>query len=158
MDVVNLTRMLIMERRFSSNIYNDILPDQSDFRPAEGMMTVAEQMAHIGAFDEWLVQGLNHGNWGFDTFADRPEKTVEEARAFMDHARRRLLVLVEELQTEGINSPVGPNPIFSPEMHKANVLMMTLAHECHHRGQLVVYIRLLGFQPTMIYDLSNVKD
>jgi uncharacterized damage-inducible protein DinB len=158
MDVVNLTRMLIMERRFSSNIFNDIPPDRSEFRPVEGMMTAAEQLAHIGAFDEWLVQGLKHGNWGFDTFTDRPEKTVEEARAFLDHARRRLMALVEELKSEGINSPIGPNPIFSPEMHKANVLMMTNAHECHHRGQLVVYIRMMGFQPTMIYDLSNVKD
>jgi uncharacterized damage-inducible protein DinB len=158
MDVVNLTRMLIMERRFSSNIYNDLPLDRSEFCPAEGMRTAAEQLAHIGAFEEWLVQGLKHGNWGFDTFEDRPEKTVEEARAFMDHARRRLLALAEEKGTEGINSPLGPNPIFAPEMHVANLMMMALAHECHHRGQLVVYVRLMGLQPTMLYDLSNVKD
>jgi len=155
MDVDNLTRILIMERRFSDNVYNDVPLDRSEFRPAEGMRTAAEQMAHIGAFDEWLYQGIKHGNWGFDTFTDRPEKTIEEARAFMDHARTRLLALIEELGTSGINSPLGPNAVFSPEMHKANVILMTLSHECHHRGQLVVYVRMMGLEPTMLYDLSN---
>lgn len=158
MDVVNLTRTLIMERRFSSNVYNDIPQDRGDFRPADGMITAAGQLAHIGAFDDWLFQGLKHGNWAFDIFTDRPEKTVEEARAFMDHSRRRLLAYAEELQNKGLNAPVGPNPIFSPEMFVVNVIMMTHAHECHHRGQLVVYLRLMGITPTMIYDLSNVKD
>ena len=158
MDVVNLTRTLIMERLFSSNVYNDIPPGKGDFRPADGMMTAAEQLAHIGAFDEWLYQGLKHENWAYDIFTDRPEKTVEEARAFMEYARSRILSLIVELNTDGINSPLGPNPVFSPEMFKANVFMMTLTHECHHRGQLVVYIRMMGLQPTMIYDLSNYKD
>jgi uncharacterized damage-inducible protein DinB len=158
MELGNLTRMLIMERRFSSNIYSDIPLDRGDFRPADGMMTAAEQLAHIGAYEEWLVQGLKHGNWGFDTFSDRPEKTVEEARAFMDHARRRMLALAEERGTAGINSPVGPNPIFAPEMHVANTMMMALAHDCHHRGQLVVYLRMMGLQPSALYDITNVKD
>jgi uncharacterized damage-inducible protein DinB len=155
MELVNLTRMLIMERRFSRNVFNDIPPDQSDFRPAKGMMTAAEQMAHIGAFDEWLVQGLKHENWALDVFSDRPEKTVEEARAFLDHTRTRLLELIESLGAEGINSPMGPNPIFSPEMYVGNVIMMTHSHECHHRGQLVVYTRMMGYTPSMLYDLSS---
>ena len=158
MNVVNLIRMLVMERRLSSGIYNQIPGDRADFRPELEMMTAAEQLAHIGAFDEWLYQGLKHGNWSNDTFTDRPEKTVEEALAFMDHARSRLLGLAEELDSEGINSPVGPNPVFSPVMHVSNVIMMTLTHECHHRGQLVVYLRTLGIQPPLLYDLSHTGD
>jgi len=151
MELGNLTDLLIVERRLSHNILKDIPLDRGDFRPAEGMMTTAGQLAHIGAFDEWLVQGLKHGNWAFDTFTDRPEKSVEEAMAFLDHARIRLLELVKSMGKEGINSPIGSNPVFMPEMQKGKVIMMTHAHECHHRGQLVVYLRMMGITPGMLY-------
>jgi uncharacterized damage-inducible protein DinB len=153
MKYLDLTRTLIMERRFSYNIYNAIPKDRGDYRPREEMKTIAGQLSHIGACEEWLVQGLRHDNWGFDVFTDRPERTVEEALAFMEFSRQRLMSLVDELQDEGLDRPVGPNPFFSAQMARGNVILVALPHECHHRGQLVVYLRLLGITPPLLYQV-----
>jgi uncharacterized damage-inducible protein DinB len=149
---IDLSRTLILERYFSSIIFKAIPADKGDFRPEPKVRTVVEQLSHIGAYDEWLVQGLGNGIWAIDVFTDRPESTVEEALAYMDHNRKRLLTLIDELNDEGLVKPIGPNPVFSHEMGVSNVILTTLTHECHHRGQLVLYLRMMGITPPSFHD------
>lgn len=144
---IDLSRTLIMERYFSAHVFNAIPRDQGEFRPQEDMRTIAGQLSHIGAFDDFLFLGIRDGSWAADVFTDRPEKTVEEALAYLDFTRTRLLKLIEDLTEERLVEPIGPNPIFSPQMGLSNVILTTLSHECHHRGQLVTYLRLLGVTP-----------
>jgi uncharacterized damage-inducible protein DinB len=144
---VDLSRTLFLERHYSSNIFKAIPLDKGDFRPQPEMRTVVQQLSHIGAFDECLVQGLKFGSWAIDVFVDRPEATVEEALAYMGHNRKRLMDLIDELQDEGLAKEMGPNPMFPPQMSVSNVILTTMTHELHHRGQLVAYLRAMGIVP-----------
>ncbi len=150
----DLSRSLIFERYFSSIIFKAIPGDKGDFRPQEDTRTVVEQLAHIGAYDEWLVQGIDHSNWAVDVFTDRPEKTVEEAFAYMEYNRKRLLAIIDDRGDEGLQQAIGPNPVFSHQMGVGNVILTTLSHECHHRGQLALYLRMLGINSPKTYDAT----
>ncbi len=143
----DLSRSLIMERFSSDNIFKVVPRDQGGFRPQEEMRTMTELLGHIGAFDDFLVMGIKHGNWAADIFTDRPEETVEECLAYTAYNRERLLKLIGELGDEGLARPMGPNPVFSPQMSVSNAIHTTLGHECHHRGQVAVYLRLMGMAP-----------
>jgi len=148
----DLSRSLNLERYYTSIIFKAIPADQGDFRPEQGIRTVAEQLSHIGAYDEWLVEGLTHGAWAIDVFADRPEKAVEEAIAYMEYNRKRLLAMIDMLHDEGLVKPIGPNPVFAHEMGVGNVILTTLSHECHHRGQMVLYLRMMGVTPPNFHE------
>ena len=163
---LDLTRTLLMERRYSYNIINSIPKDRGDFKPQPEMMTVAEQLAHIGAFDEWLVQGVKHQSWSFDIYDDRPEKTVEEALAFMEHTRRRLMEMIEELGDEGLARPLGSNPVFTSDDTPQAGFIPDL--EGFYKIGLTVYDGMVGsLTDTMIvhavdpktdFDLDNMPD
>lgn len=150
-DSIDLSRTLFLERYYSSRIFDAIPKDQGDFRPQPGMRSITEQLCHLGAYDEWLVLGVKDKNWDFEVFNDRPEQNVEEALAYMDYNRKRLIKLVEGIPNEVLHNPIGPNPGFSHQMGLGNVILYAATHECHHRGQLVVYLRMMNIVPPSLF-------
>ena len=57
----DLSRSLIMERYLSDNIFKAVPREKDSFRPQGEMRTLAELLAHIGAFDDFLVMCASRG-------------------------------------------------------------------------------------------------
>jgi uncharacterized damage-inducible protein DinB len=94
----------------------------STFAPAEGMMTAAQQVAHVAHTIDWFLEGAFRPE-GFDMNWEEQAKVVgrctslEQARAWFERA----------------------------------VAGAITDHTAHHRGALTVYARLNGIVPPMAY-------
>lgn len=126
-------------------IWSAFPDDAMDFRPAPKSRTVLEQIDHqIQSEGGWMKKML-----GIDTGDINPaEKTrsgyIEKYRA---DAAKRLAILRQK--------PEGwwreTTAFFNVERSHAWIFARRLNHSTHHRGQLIVYLRLLGARVPSVY-------
>ena len=97
----------------------------SDFAPAEGVYSVAHQVAHVAQTVDWFVQGA------FRAFDQAREVIGSKSEA-------------ELRETLPADSILGAMP-------RHGIVPSISDHTSHHRGALTVYSRLLGKVPKMPY-------
>lgn len=116
-----------------------------DFRPVPKSRTVLEQMEHqVQSEGRWMTQML-----GLDTGDPNPAERSQ--RGFIEKYRtdagRRQVLLREKPETwwrETAN-------FFDVVRSHAWIFTRRLNHSTHHRGQLVVYLRLLEIPVPSVY-------
>ncbi len=127
----------------------------SGFRPQDGVMTVAQQVAHTAQTIDWFIEGASRPE-GFDLDFEKHAKALEAltslaaARKMFETACANAIQFVRSLGPEGLAKPLPPGPIMGGEPI-ANIVWAMLDHTAHHRGALTVYSRLLGKVPVMPY-------
>jgi len=79
-------------------------------------------------------------------------RTVSDLQAYVhachDAAERIFRAMSEEEITRQIASPFGTYPAWQ-------YFLFAYDEHWHHRGQLYVYLRLLGKEPPMLYDYPS---
>ena len=121
-------------------------PDSAvEFRPAPKSRSVLEQMEHqVQSEGRWMTNmlGINTGD---------PNPVVRSRQGFIDKyrddANRRLEILrgkPDDWWREATN-------FFDVVRSRAWVFTRRLNHSTHHRGQLIVYLRLLGIRVPSVY-------
>jgi uncharacterized damage-inducible protein DinB len=121
-------------------------PDQAmDFRPSSKARTVREQMEHqVQSEGRWMATML-----GIETGDPNPETKTGQGyiTKYATDARQRLEIL------RG-----NPDAWWREDTHffdvvrsRAWVMTRRISHSAHHRGQLVVYLRLLGLRVPSVY-------
>ncbi len=128
-----------------TGIWSAFPDDQLDFRPAPKSRTVLEQFEHqVQSEGRWMSTML-----GIDTGDPNPvEKSkrgyIEKYRA---DAARRLAVLRAKPDTWWLQ----PATFFDVTRSRAWILTRRMNHSAHHRGQLIVYLRLMGVPVPSVY-------
>ncbi len=121
-------------------------PDSAmDFRPDPKSRSVIEQMMHqIESEERWMrvMLGVDVGD---PNPAERTKKGYIEK--YSADARRRL----EILNTKDAAWWRGTTQFFDVERSRAWVMLRRITHSAHHRGQLVVSLRLLGIPQPSVY-------
>jgi uncharacterized damage-inducible protein DinB len=122
--------------------------DKYDWKPAETAMTLGELMNHL-----WLSElGLAEGALAGERSAERPAPLRHSAElvAAFDKSHAELAERVAALTPEQLAETVTP---FGPEypMQRRVILTMLNEHEIHHRGQLYVYLRMVGCELPPLY-------
>jgi len=129
--------------------------EHSKFAPAEGMYTVAQQVAHAAQAVEWCVEGAFRPE-GFDMDMEKAHAEVTrvtslaEARAWMDRAYAKSMERIGSSTMEELQQLLPPGPVMGA-VPRAAVVAATCEHTAHHRGALAVYSRLCGLKPPMPY-------
>jgi len=121
-------------------------PDSAlDFRPHPKSRTLLEQMEHqVQSEGRWMrtMMGIETGD---------PVPSTRTRRAFIDKylsdAKRRLGILRTKPDTWW-RDPVA---FFDVTRSRAWVMVRRLNHSAHHRGQLIVYLRLLDLKVPSVY-------
>ena len=127
----------------------------SEFRPREEMMTVAQHMMHTAQTLDWFIDGVTRPE-GFDlNFEEqiklqKKTKSLAEARARFDAACDRVSDFLRSKTPEELALPLPPGPIMGGQPI-SDIVWAMLDHTAHHRGALTVYARLLGRIPPMPY-------
>src|SRR5208283_4362659 len=127
----------------------------SGFRPREGMMTVAQQVAHTAQTLDWFREGASRPE-GFDLDFEKHAKALEgvtslaAARQMLKAAYANAIQFLRERGAEGLARPLPAGPIMGGQP-SSDIVWAMVEHTAHHRGALTVYTRLLGKVPPMPY-------
>jgi uncharacterized damage-inducible protein DinB len=127
----------------------------SGFRPVEGMMTVAQQVAHTAQTLDWFIEGASKPE-GFDLdFAKHAAAlaavtSLTAARKSLDAAFANAIQFLRSQSPEDLAKPLPPGPVMGGQPI-SDIVWAMVEHTAHHRGALTVYSRQLGKVPPMPY-------
>lgn len=142
------------DREFLGRVLKAVPKDKGDFKPYEGSLTLAQQIAHIGKTTDWFREGL-FGS-GFDMDFERLMKemlepvTLDEAFAILNQSFDAYISRIESSTPEELTAILPPNDIIG-ELPRWRGLLGNTDHIAHHRGSISVYIRGLGLTPPVPY-------
>lgn len=127
----------------------------SNYRPQDGMLTVAQQVAHTAQTLEWFVEGANRPE-GFDLDFEKHAKELERvtslaaARETLEAAYAKSVDFFRSRTPEQLAAPLPPGPVMGGQP-MTEIIWAMVEHTAHHRGALTVYSRLLNKVPPMPY-------
>jgi len=131
--------------------------DEADsrFRPCDGMMTVAQQVAHAAQTLDWFVEGVTRAerfDLDFEKHARETAKvtSLAAARQALAAAFENAVQFIRSQSPEDLARPLPAGPIMGGQP-VSDVVWAMVEHTAHHRGALTVYSRLLGKVPPMPY-------
>jgi uncharacterized damage-inducible protein DinB len=116
--------------------------EKFDWRTCDGAMTLGELMNHLSEAEAGLVRAALEG--AFSNERPEPKRSTEELIAAFDASHGELLNRVIALTPEQLEEKIAPFGEKAGEMTRGELLHFLLEHEIHHRGQLYVYLRMLG--------------
>jgi uncharacterized damage-inducible protein DinB len=136
---------------------SQIPADKFSFRAAEGMRSVAELLQHLVESQKFLVGEACRPDTNLlrKSFAENikdyapdvrnvndKEAIIQMLQAAMDDCEKQLRENADELKN-------SMKRFDGKEMTKLGFMSFAIAHEMYHRGQLTVYVRLLGIEPML---------
>jgi uncharacterized damage-inducible protein DinB len=146
---------ILASRDFFERSTRVLEENDSEFRPREEMMTVAQQVAHAAQTLDWFIDGASRPE-GFDLNFEEQAKALKElksltkARARFTAACERACEFLRSKTPEELARPLPPGPIMGGQPI-SDIVWSMVEHTAHHRGALTVYSRLLGKVPPMPY-------
>ncbi|MBI3669788.1 MAG: DinB family protein [Acidobacteria bacterium] len=121
-------------------------PDTAmDYRPSSRSRTVLEQMEHqVQSEGRWMT-----GMLGIDTGDPSPAEKTKNGyiEKYHSDAARRL----EILRSKPDEWWRETTSFFDVQRSRAWVMTRRINHSTHHRGQLIVYLRVLGLRVPSVY-------
>jgi uncharacterized damage-inducible protein DinB len=134
-----------VEKRYSLEVLEAMPKDHFDFKPTPVQRSFSEQIAHYSYANCSYFEK-------FGKSTPRPatpdETTPQTLRTFLaqsySYVEDVLLALTEEDFTRRDIS-MGPMPL--PHHTAQDIFLRAYMHSAHHRGSVVVYLRLVGVKP-----------
>ena len=122
--------------------------DNYGFRATPESLTFAENLLHIGYAVDWHSQSLLGGrearDWKTDTIFKVANKSKKEMIALIDKTFNETINLIKEFDTTQLNDELD---YFGLNRSKRQIFSLLADHITHHRGQMLVYLRLNGLVP-----------
>lgn len=121
-------------------------PDDSlGFRPSPKSRTVLEQMEHqVRSESRWMATML-------DIDIGNPDPAEKTVRGYIEHYRNDAARRLEALRSRPDGWWRETAEFFDVPRSRAWIFLRRLNHSTHHRGQLVVYLRILGLRVPSVY-------
>jgi uncharacterized damage-inducible protein DinB len=147
----------------------EIPADKYDFRPAAGVRTVGELLAHVAVATRWHLQLHSEGVTfvDFETFAanlaraagaEQLLRTKDEIVAALKTDGEQFASFLAGLSDEKLAERVGfPPPLQPSTKSRLEMLLAIKEHEMHHRGQLMLIQRLLGMVPHLTREREAMR-
>ncbi len=129
--------------------------EHSGHAAAEGMMTVAQQVAHVAQTVDWFLNGVKN-DAGFSMDFEKSAKEIlavtslAEARKWIDKSYAAVIEYIETTPEDELTKPVTAGALMVG-MPRFGIAPSIVEHTAHHRGALTVYARTLGLTPKMPY-------
>lgn len=156
----DLARAFRTVRKNTLEIAKAIPMETYGARPAEGMMTVAEMLAHLAAYPSWQMAAHRDEKLRSLSLDDFP-RLISAANAYgatlktkadivnaLERDGETLAAWFATLSDATLAETVGfPPPLQPATKTRFEMLMGIKEHEMHHRAQLMVVQRQLGMVP-----------
>lgn len=122
--------------------------DKYNFKASEESLTFAQNLLHIGFAMDWHSQSLLGGRkarvWKTDTVYKVANKSKKEMIALIDETFNETIKLIKQFDTNQLEDKLD---YFGLNRSKRQIFMLLSDHITHHRGQMLVYMRLNGLVP-----------
>ncbi len=135
-------------------VVRSIPADQLDWSYREGKFTLGDLVRHMGAIERYMfgetIQGKpsRYSGCGKDLAAGLPEVI-----AFKDRMHRETVEIISQLGETGMQrkctTPDGAS------LSTWKWLRLMAEHEIHHRGQIYLYLAMLGVPTPPLYGLTS---
>jgi uncharacterized damage-inducible protein DinB len=132
----------------TSRIIRSAPDDKLDWRPGDDMFTLRELIGHLPEAELGLVRAALQDQTrqiGFDT----SNKVAGEIADLFDRQHDGLAAEVSQLTETQLGEEVE---FHGRQVRRAVLLKGMTEHEIHHRGQLFVYYRLAGVEPSKAHE------
>ncbi|HEY1338220.1 MAG TPA: DinB family protein [Bryobacteraceae bacterium] len=151
----DFAKQLVASKDFFERSTRVLEEADSEFRPKEGMMTAAQQVAHAAQTLDWFVEGASRAegfNLDFEKLAKEVEavRSLAAARQMLEAAYNNAIQFLRSRSAEELANPLPEGPIMGGQPI-SDIVWAMVEHTAHHRGALTVYSRLLGKVPPMPY-------
>jgi uncharacterized damage-inducible protein DinB len=154
------TEQLEREAAISRRALAEVPEGKADWKPHEKSMALGYLATLVAAVPSWVAKAIDQDELDIapKSGGHRPPewKTAAELVAILDgsvaEARRSLAATNDEHLATPWNLLVAGNVVNSNP--RSVVIADNLCHAAHHRGQLTVYLRLLGAKVPSIYGPS----
>jgi len=122
--------------------------DNYDFRATPESMSFSDNLMHICWAMDWHSQSLIGGrearDWDTDTELKIDYKSKKEMIITIAKTFDKTIEFISKFDTNGLDERVD---YFGLNRTKRQVLLLLADHITHHRGQMLVYLRLNGLTP-----------
>ncbi|MCZ4408533.1 DinB family protein [Cryomorphaceae bacterium 1068] len=122
--------------------------DEFSFKATPESMSFAENLMHIAWAMDWHSQTLLGDrparDWETDTTLKVDHKSKKEMIAAVDHAFDETIKLISAFDTTTFNDRLN---YLGLDRTKRQIFLLLADHITHHRGQMLVYLRLNGIKP-----------
>ena len=151
----DFANQLLASKAFFERSTGALEEADSEFRPQEGMMTVAQQVAHTAQTINWFIEGASRRE-GFDLDFEKHSKalagvtSLAAARQMLEAAYANAIHFIRSRTPEDLARPLSPGPVMGGQP-VSDIVWAMVEHTAHHRGALTVYSRQLGKVPPMPY-------
>ncbi len=119
-----------------------------NFKASEGSLSFAQNLLHIGFAMDWHSQSLLGGRkartWQTDTVFKVDKKTKKEMIVLIDKTFDEAIKLISEFEIKQLDDRLD---YFGLSRTKRQILLLLADHITHHRGQMLVYLRLNKLVP-----------
>jgi len=132
----------------TSRIIRSAPDDKLDWRPKDDMFTLRELIGHLPEAELGLVRSALAGSIQPMEF-DFANKRANEIADLFDRQHDELAVEVSQLTESQLGEEVE---FHGRQVRRAVLLKGMTEHEIHHRGQLYVYYRLAGVEPSKVHE------
>lgn len=127
----------------------EMMPETKyDFKATPESLSFAENLMHIGYATDWHSQSLLGGrkarNWETDTLFKVATKSKREMIATIEETFNEAIKIIKQFDTTQFNNELD---YFGLIRTKRQIFLLLADHISHHRGQMLVYMRLNGLVP-----------
>tara|TARA_R110001583_G_scaffold14001_1_gene59136 strand:- start:187 stop:729 length:543 start_codon:yes stop_codon:yes gene_type:complete len=142
-----------LERLEKSNEYLILVAekmpqDKYEFKATPESMSFAENLMHIGWAMDWHSQSLMGGrearDWETDMELKVDNKTKKEMIAKVRETFNKTIEFISNFDPNRLEERLD---YFGADRTKRQILLLLADHITHHRGQMLVYMRLNGLKP-----------
>ena len=131
--------------------------DKFDWRPHDKSMSLARLAGHIAESPEWVGAIMDEEEIDFAAEVDYSTSTPESGEQLLETFDRAVSAFCEKMAGYSDEDFMVTwtmkkgDQVLGQMPRVAVVRMFVLNHHYHHRGQLTVYLRLLGVPLPMVY-------
>ncbi|MFQ6003255.1 MAG: DinB family protein [Candidatus Zixiibacteriota bacterium] len=130
--------------------------DKLDFKPTPEMMSVKELIHHMFANERVAAQGAKKGSITEEDYkkeGEREFKNLQDLINYAEEVHEEANQIAGSLTDEDMKKKV--ENFFGMEYYPFLCFSDNCDHHWHHRGQLYVYLRLMGIKPPFLYDYKE---
>ncbi|GAB5419311.1 MAG: DinB family protein [Crocinitomicaceae bacterium] len=126
-------------KSYTMDIIEAMPESDYNFTPADDMMSFQEQAVHITTTLHWQMEKL-----GLNEIPEFNGETKDEIMTSYETLFDYIIAELESMKGAQLSDSVE---VFYGNSTKRRLLNLMDNHVAHHRGQLIVYLRLKGIKP-----------